>query len=97
VTVALRGDGQIGSFTELRVSRGSKLAFTDDTGTARAYRGLGLAKAVKAASLRRLRDDHPLVEIVSTSNAEENAVMRHINESVGFRPAATLTTATLTL
>lgn len=30
-------------------------------------------------------------------NAEENAVMRHINESVGFRPVATFTTATLTL
>jgi GNAT superfamily N-acetyltransferase len=93
VTVALRGDGQIGSFTELRVSRGSKLAFTDDTGTARAYRGLGLAKAVKAASLRRLRDDHPLVEIVSTSNAEENAVMRHVNAWLGFVPSVVETTA----
>ena len=30
-------------------------------------------------------------------NAEENAAMRHINESVGFRAVATLTLATLTL
>ncbi len=97
VTVAIRDDGEIGAFTELRVSRAAIVAFTDDTGTVAAHRGHGLARAVKLESLRRLRGDHPAVEIVTTMNAEENAVMRHINESVGFRPAATLTTATLTL
>ena len=97
VTVALRADGEIGSFTDLRVSPGSTLGFTDDTGTAREHRGLGLAKAVKTASLRRLRDDHPAVELVTTSNAEENAVMRHVNESLGFRPVRVETTAALKL
>ena len=97
VTVAIRADGVIGSFTELRVSRGSTLAFTDDTGTAREYRGLGLAKAVKAASLRQLRADHPLVDVVTTSNAEENAVMRHVNTSLGFVPSTVETTAALKL
>jgi GNAT superfamily N-acetyltransferase len=97
VTVALRADGEIGSFTDLRVSPGSTLGFTDDTGTAREHRGLGLAKAVKTASLRRLREDHPAVELVTTSNAEENAVMRHVNESLGFRPVRIETTATLKL
>jgi len=97
VTVAMRDDGEIGAFTELRVSRGAIVAVTDDTGTVAAHRGHGLARAVKLESLRRLHADHPAVEIVATMNAEENAVMRHINESVGFRPAATLTTATLTL
>ena len=62
VTVAIRDDGEIGSFTELRVSRGSTLGFTDDTGTVAAHRGQGLARAVKAESLRRLRVDHPRVE-----------------------------------
>jgi GNAT superfamily N-acetyltransferase len=97
VTVALRADGEVGSFTELRVSRGSTLGFTDDTGTAREYRSLGLAKAVKARSLRSLRSDHPEVELVTTSNAEENIVMRHVNESLGFVPASVETTAALKL
>jgi len=97
VTVAMRDDGEIGAFTELRVTRCAIVAVTDDTGTVAAHRGHGLARAVKLESLRRLHADHPAVEIVATMNAEENAVMRHINESVGFRPAATLTTATLTL
>jgi hypothetical protein len=33
---------------------------------------------------------------VTTSNAEENGAMRHINATAGFRPTVTLTTATLT-
>jgi GNAT superfamily N-acetyltransferase len=97
VTVAIRAEGEIGAFTELRVSRGSTLGFTDDTGTLAAHRGQGLARAVKLESLRRLRDDHPELTVVSTSNAEENAVMRHVNERVGFRPSAVETTATLNL
>ena len=97
VTVALGEDGEIGSFSELRVSRGSTLAFTDDTGTLAEHRGRGLARAVKLESLRRLRDDHPEVEVVSTDNAEENAVMRHLNESVGFRPSTLETMAVLQL
>jgi RimJ/RimL family protein N-acetyltransferase len=97
LTVAMRDDSEIGAFTELRVSRGAIVALTDDTGTVAAHRGQGLARSVKLESLRRLRDDHPAVEIVTTMNAEENAVMRHINESVGFRPVAIRTTATLKL
>lgn len=97
VTVAIGADGEIGAFTELRVSRGSTLGFTDDTGTVAAHRGQGLARAVKLESLRRLRDDHPELAVVSTSNAEENAAMRHVNERLGFRPSAVETTATLTL
>jgi GNAT superfamily N-acetyltransferase len=97
LSIAMDESGEIGAFTELRVSSGSKVAFTDDTGTVAVHRGKGLARAVKLESLRQLRADHPEVELVTTMNAEENAAMRHINESVGFRPAATLTTATLTL
>jgi GNAT superfamily N-acetyltransferase len=95
VSIAMHDSGEIGAFTELRVSSGSTVAFTDDTGTVAAHRGKGLARAVKLESLRRLRADHPDVELVTTMNAEENVTMRHINESVGFRAVATLTTATL--
>ena len=97
VTVAIRADGEIGAFSELRVSKGSTMGFTDDTGTVAAHRGQGLATAVKLESLRRLREDHPEITVVSTSNAEENGAMRHVNERVGFRPSAIETTATLTL
>jgi GNAT superfamily N-acetyltransferase len=97
LTVALDGRGEIGAFTELRVSRGSTLGFTDDTGTVAERRGRGLARAVKVESLRRLRSDHPEVEVVTTSNAEENAAMRHVNESVGFRATSVVTTAVLRL
>ena len=97
VTVAIRAGGEIGAFTELRVSHGSTLGFTDDTGTVAAHRGHGLARAVKLESLRRLRDDHPEVTVVTTSNAEENGAMRHVNERVGFRPSAIETMVTLNL
>ena len=97
VTVAIRADGQIGAFTELRVSHGSTLGFTDDTGTVAAYRRQGLARAVKLESLRLLRHDHPEITVVSTSNAEENEAMRHVNERVGFRPSVVETMATLSL
>jgi GNAT superfamily N-acetyltransferase len=97
LTVALREDGTIGAFTELRVSRGSPAAFTDDTGTAAEHRRIGLARAIKLESLRRLREDHPELELVTTSNAEENAGMRALNESVGFHATLVETTATLAL
>jgi mycothiol synthase len=97
LTVAMDNDDAIGSFTELRVSRGSVLGFTDDTGTVAARRGLGLARAVKLESLRRLRTDHPEIRIVSTSNAEDNSAMRRLNESLGFRATAVVTSAVLKL
>jgi GNAT superfamily N-acetyltransferase len=95
LTVAMAADGGIASFTELRVTRGSTLGFTDDTGTVAAHRGKGLARAVKVESLRRLRSDHPEVDLVTTSNAEENGVMRRLNESIGFRPALVGTLAVI--
>ena len=95
LSVAIDAAGEIGAFTELRVSRGSALAVTDDTGTVAPLRGKGLARAVKLESLRRLRDDHPTVEAVLTQNAEENAVMRHLNVSIGFRPSLIETMAAL--
>ncbi len=97
VTVAIRADGEIGAFTELRASQGSTLGFTDDTATVSAYRRQGLARAVKLESLRRLRADHPEIDVVSTSNAEENRAMRSLNKRVGFRPALVWTTASLNL
>ena len=82
VTVAISPTGRSGVH-RLRVLRGSTLGFTDDTGTVAAHRGQGLAQAVKVG-LSPLREDHPEIDVVSTSNAEENAAMRSVNEQVGF-------------
>ena len=97
VTVALDERDEIAAFTDLRATPGSTAAATDDTAVVAAARGLGLARAVKVESLRRLRAERPEVETVSTMNAEHNAAMRHINTSIGFVPTSTLTTAVLTL
>jgi GNAT superfamily N-acetyltransferase len=97
VTVAVDSTGEVGAFTEVRLTPGAPLAFTEDTATVAAHRGLGLATAVKRESLRRLRADHPEVEVVTTMNAEENRAMRSVNERVGFTVAAILTSATITL
>jgi mycothiol synthase len=97
LTVTLHDDGEIGSFTELRLSRGSTSAFTDDTATVAEHRGRGFVRAIKVESLRRLREDHPEVLAVTTSNAEENAAMLHVNRTVGFRPTVTVTTSSLEL
>jgi mycothiol synthase len=97
VTVALDPDGEVGAFTEVRLTPGSPIAFTEDTATVAAHRGQGLATAVKRESLRRLRADHPGVEVLTTMNAEDNRAMRRVNERIGFTVAATLTTATITL
>lgn len=97
LTVALDPDGDVGAFSDLRVSKGSVLGFTDDTGTVAAHRRRGLATAVKLESLRRLRADHPEVVVVNTTNAETNTAMRRLNERLGFRVAAIFTTARLPL
>jgi GNAT superfamily N-acetyltransferase len=55
------------------------------TAVARDWRGRGLAKALKAALLRQVRQSHGQAEYMITSNGEENAAMRGINERIGFR------------
>jgi RimJ/RimL family protein N-acetyltransferase len=52
------------------------------TGTARDYRGRGLATAAKRHALRAAAARG--VERVTTSNAEDNAAMRAINRRLGF-------------
>lgn len=54
------------------------------TGTARDYRGRGLASAAKRHALRSAAAQG--VTRVTTSNAEENAAMRAINRRLGFEP-----------
>lgn len=54
------------------------------TGVAAAWRGRGLARGIKAAMLRLIRDRHPQVRTVITSNARSNAPMLSVNRHLGF-------------
>ena len=54
------------------------------TAVARPWRGRGLAKAVKAAIARLIREHHPDVRFITTSNANVNAPMLAINARLGF-------------
>jgi RimJ/RimL family protein N-acetyltransferase len=54
------------------------------TGTMREHRGRGLATAAKRRALRAAAERG--VTRVTTSNAEENEVMRAINRKLGFEP-----------
>ncbi|MEJ8851815.1 GNAT family N-acetyltransferase [Variovorax rhizosphaerae] len=54
------------------------------TAVARPWRGQGLAKAVKARMLERVRQCRPEVGTVLTNNAVVNAAMLSINNRLGF-------------
>jgi len=54
------------------------------TAVAAPWRGKGLAKGVKAAMLNLIRDRHPAVRTMLTTNADANAPMLSINQRLGF-------------
>lgn len=55
------------------------------TATDPAWRGQGVARALKAAMFRQIHEHHPQVSLMITSNAEVNAPMLSINRRVGFK------------
>ncbi len=78
----LTGDGRVAAFAFIKIigDRGQH----GFTGTEREHRGLGLATAAKRFALRAAAARG--VTRVTTSNAEENAAMRAINQRLGFEP-----------
>ena len=97
-TVAVDERGEVGAFTDVRVSPPPfPVATTDDSATVAWARRQGLATAVKRESLRLLRDERPDVEVVRTVNAEENIGMRTVNTRVGFVPTYIRTASILSL
>ncbi|MGN6379991.1 MAG: GNAT family N-acetyltransferase [Gaiellales bacterium] len=96
VTVALDPAGAVVALTELRVSaEAGAIATTEDTVVVAAHRGRGLARWIKAESLCELRRQRPDVELVTTTNAEENLPMRAVNTRIGFVPSAVYTACSL--
>eukprot|EP01037_Dinobryon_pediforme_P001919 gene1919-1951_t len=66
-------------------SRTPDRVFQQLTATDRDWRGRGVARALKAAMFRQVREHHPEVALMITSNAEVNAPMLSINRRVGFK------------
>jgi GNAT superfamily N-acetyltransferase len=83
-------DGAIAGFTELAIPG-------DGTGDAQHYgtavlpehRGHGLSRWMKAASIRHAHDRYPLLGGLLTDTADGNPRIRHVNDSLGYRPTAT--------
>jgi GNAT superfamily N-acetyltransferase len=80
-------DGEPAAFSTLISDRETGRAASAMTGTARRFRGRGLATLVKHHALTRAAAAG--IRVASTENDETNAAMLRVNERLGYRPAAT--------
>ncbi|GAA0596122.1 GNAT family N-acetyltransferase [Streptomyces crystallinus] len=80
-------DGSIVGFTELVVP-GDGTGDGQHYGTAvlPEHRGHGLARWMKAASIRQARESHPRLAGLLTDTADNNPHMRHVNDALGYLP-----------
>jgi GNAT superfamily N-acetyltransferase len=82
--LALAGDEVVGyakfSLTEAQ----PRTAHHDLTGVKRAWRGRGIARALKATQIRWAKENG--YEELQTRNDERNAPIRHLNREFGYRP-----------
>jgi GNAT superfamily N-acetyltransferase len=78
-------DGVAAAVSLIIADQGSRRATSMFTGTLRAYRGRGLARAVKLASIEWLVAKG-ITQLVTT-NDETNAPMLAVNRRLGYRPA----------
>lgn len=83
--VALDGERPIGMAFLQRL--GENAAFNDYTGVLPAYRGRGVARALKLRTIEWARENG--VDWIYTSNDIENARMLSINVSMGYEPLPT--------
>lgn len=86
-TVAIASDGEQVALTEL-FANDDDAAAGSQSGTLvqPAHRGHRLGTAIKVANLRAYCRDFPAIRTIHSWNAEENAAMVAINDSLGFRP-----------
>jgi GNAT superfamily N-acetyltransferase len=78
--------GELVAMTMIRIDRASGRAQNNLAGTRRAYRGRGIATALKSHSLRRAAELGATIAI--TDNEERNAPMLAVNAKLGYRPFA---------
>jgi GNAT superfamily N-acetyltransferase len=77
--------GEVAGYASLMFSAGSTTeAYHDMTAVRRAYRGRGIATALKRATIA-WAIEHGL-EALDTGNDEDNAPMRAVNAALGYRP-----------
>jgi GNAT superfamily N-acetyltransferase len=85
VAVVAEASGEVVGFTELVVpGSGTGDGQHYGTGVLPAHRGHGLARWMKAESVRRARRRHPALSGLLADTADSNAAMRRINEALGY-------------
>jgi GNAT superfamily N-acetyltransferase len=77
-------DGDLVAITMIRIDRDSGRAMNNLAGTRKAFRGRGIATALKSQSLARAAELG--VTIVITDNEELNAPMLAVNAKLGYQP-----------
>jgi mycothiol synthase len=86
--VAVAGDDVVG-FAKLSLTAAQpETAYHDLTGVKRAWRGRGIASALKATQIAWAK--RAGYKRLSTNNEERNAPIRHLNERFGYRPGPAL-------
>lgn len=63
-----------------------EIAWQGDTGVDQQHRNKGLGRWLKAATILKIREDHPVVDRIDTENAASNDAMLNINIEMGYRP-----------
>ena len=82
--------GAIAGYTELAIpGDGTSDAQHYGTAVLPEHRGHGLSLWMKAASIRHARERYPLLDGLLTDTADNNPYIRHVNDSLGYRPTAT--------
>lgn len=85
--------GRLVAYSEIYVTeRSTALADQGDTAVRAEWRGQGLGKWVKAATIESFSRARPQTRYLTTSNAVTNSAILKINEQLGFRRLNTMTT-----
>jgi GNAT superfamily N-acetyltransferase len=87
-SIVLSGDKPV-ALAFIEVDEPASIVAHELTGTVPEFRRRGLARLAKLATIRWAADEG--FDMMMTGNAEENAAMLRLNESLGFRPVRTET------
>jgi len=89
IAAALTEDAEVAGFHEVNVFPDFRMADIGNTGVPAKFRGHGLGLRLKAAMTLHVLEREPHVEVISTWNNADNALMVRVNEAMGFEVAET--------